>query len=350
MQQAAALRESESMFRRVIEASADGIVMLDATTPSGSRTPPRRSCSARRPRTSRGLPFGVDDRAGAASSSASSRPGAPSSSARSRPSGSGLPRSSSRSARRPSGGAASSSSRPFRRWRSSRSSSRTSRRSARRRSSSSRRRLGGRSVRDRRSRRRSAAVPPPARRSYADDPRRGRADRHPRVSGDPSRATFTDDDRHFLEGAARVLAESARRERAAAHQRRARGAGPPRAEDGEPRRARRRHRPRLQQPPHGDARAREPRAAPTRRTDSPAASTSKQIETTAQRAAELTNQLLAYAGKGRFVIERVDLSRLVEEMGAPAPHGDLAKTVASLRPRGRASRRSRATRRSSARS
>ena len=31
--------------------------------------------------------------------------------------------------------------------------------------------------------------------------------------------TFSDDDRHFLEGAARVLAESARRERAAAHQR-----------------------------------------------------------------------------------------------------------------------------------
>src|SRR5205823_3361316 len=33
-----------------------------------------------------------------------------------------------------------------------------------------------------------------------------------------------------------------------------------------------------------------------------------------KRAAELTNQLLAYAGKGRFVITRFDLSELVSEM------------------------------------
>jgi len=38
------------------------------------------------------------------------------------------------------------------------------------------------------------------------------------------------------------------------------------------------------------------------------------IETSAQRAAELTRQLLAYAGKGRFVIERVNLTTIVEEM------------------------------------
>ena len=38
------------------------------------------------------------------------------------------------------------------------------------------------------------------------------------------------------------------------------------------------------------------------------------IETAALRAAELTGQMLAYSGKGRFVIERLDLSRIVEEM------------------------------------
>lgn len=39
-----------------------------------------------------------------------------------------------------------------------------------------------------------------------------------------------------------------------------------------------------------------------------------QIELAARRAAELTNQLLAYAGKGKFVVEWVDLSRLAFEM------------------------------------
>jgi len=34
----------------------------------------------------------------------------------------------------------------------------------------------------------------------------------------------------------------------------------------------------------------------------------------AQRAAELTNQMLAYSGKGRFVVGPVDLSHLVEEL------------------------------------
>jgi PAS domain S-box-containing protein len=41
----------------------------------------------------------------------------------------------------------------------------------------------------------------------------------------------------------------------------------------------------------------------------------KQIELSAQRAAELCQQLLAYSGKGRFVIEPINLSELVEEMG-----------------------------------
>jgi PAS domain S-box-containing protein len=35
----------------------------------------------------------------------------------------------------------------------------------------------------------------------------------------------------------------------------------------------------------------------------------------AQRAADLTNQMLAYSGKGRFVVEPINLSRIVEEMG-----------------------------------
>jgi PAS domain S-box-containing protein len=40
------------------------------------------------------------------------------------------------------------------------------------------------------------------------------------------------------------------------------------------------------------------------------------IESAAQRAAELTRQLLAYSGKGRFVIESIDLSVLVRDMTA----------------------------------
>jgi PAS domain S-box-containing protein len=39
------------------------------------------------------------------------------------------------------------------------------------------------------------------------------------------------------------------------------------------------------------------------------------IDTAAQRAAELANQMLAYSGKGRFLIEPIHLSRLVREMG-----------------------------------
>lgn len=39
-----------------------------------------------------------------------------------------------------------------------------------------------------------------------------------------------------------------------------------------------------------------------------------QIQVSAKRAAELTKQMLAYSGKGRFIIEPLDLSKLVEEM------------------------------------
>ncbi|MBN1433461.1 PAS domain S-box protein [Candidatus Fermentibacterales bacterium] len=49
--------------------------------------------------------------------------------------------------------------------------------------------------------------------------------------------------------------------------------------------------------------------------DSPARKTVERIEKASLRAAELTNQLLAYSGKGKFVVEPIDLSSLVEEMG-----------------------------------
>ncbi|GAB4318251.1 MAG: hypothetical protein Kow0059_11620 [Candidatus Sumerlaeia bacterium] len=48
--------------------------------------------------------------------------------------------------------------------------------------------------------------------------------------------------------------------------------------------------------------------------DSPTRAHIEQIEASAQRAAELTRQMLAYSGKGRFVVEPVNLTRLVEEM------------------------------------
>ncbi len=48
--------------------------------------------------------------------------------------------------------------------------------------------------------------------------------------------------------------------------------------------------------------------------ESPARVHVEAIEKAARRAADLTNQMLAYSGKGRFVVERIDLNRLVEEM------------------------------------
>ncbi len=47
---------------------------------------------------------------------------------------------------------------------------------------------------------------------------------------------------------------------------------------------------------------------------SPALENIKRIETSAQRAAELCNQLLAYSGKGRFVIQPVNFNHIIEEM------------------------------------
>ncbi len=48
--------------------------------------------------------------------------------------------------------------------------------------------------------------------------------------------------------------------------------------------------------------------------ESPARRTVREIEKASLRAAEMINQMLAYSGKGRFVVLPINLSRLVEEM------------------------------------
>jgi PAS domain S-box-containing protein len=55
--------------------------------------------------------------------------------------------------------------------------------------------------------------------------------------------------------------------------------------------------------------------------------TIKDIETAALRAADLTKQMLAYAGKGRFVVQSVHLSQVVEEM-AILLHSVISKKAA----------------------
>jgi len=47
---------------------------------------------------------------------------------------------------------------------------------------------------------------------------------------------------------------------------------------------------------------------------SPAKSKLANIETAAQRAADLCQQMLAYSGKGKFIVQPIDLSKLVDEM------------------------------------
>lgn len=48
--------------------------------------------------------------------------------------------------------------------------------------------------------------------------------------------------------------------------------------------------------------------------ESPSRSPLREVERSAQRAAELVKQMLAYSGKGKFVVEELNLTRLVEEM------------------------------------
>lgn len=48
--------------------------------------------------------------------------------------------------------------------------------------------------------------------------------------------------------------------------------------------------------------------------ESPAVDNLKRIEEASARAADLAKQMLAYSGKGKFVVEHLDVSRLVEEM------------------------------------
>ncbi len=50
-------------------------------------------------------------------------------------------------------------------------------------------------------------------------------------------------------------------------------------------------------------------------TDSPARQNIEEVVSSAQRAADLANQLLAYSGEGKFVVETVNLSAVVKEMG-----------------------------------
>jgi two-component system, cell cycle sensor histidine kinase and response regulator CckA len=73
--------------------------------------------------------------------------------------------------------------------------------------------------------------------------------------------------------------------------------------------------------------------------DSPLRENIRAIETASRRAAEISHQMLAYSGRGRFVVERADLSRIVREMGRmlelPMPKGatlrlDLAENLPAV--------------------
>jgi len=60
--------------------------------------------------------------------------------------------------------------------------------------------------------------------------------------------------------------------------------------------------------------------------ESPVAENLQRIEQAAARAADLARQMLAYSGKGRFVVERIDLNHLLEEM-LPMLQASISKKV-----------------------
>jgi PAS domain S-box-containing protein len=66
--------------------------------------------------------------------------------------------------------------------------------------------------------------------------------------------------------------------------------------------------------------------------ETPAASNIKQIMTAALRATDLARQMLAYSGKGKFVIESLDLNILLEEMVNMLEVSISKKAVLQLRP------------------
>ncbi|MCA9638887.1 MAG: PAS domain-containing protein, partial [Myxococcales bacterium] len=59
----------------------------------------------------------------------------------------------------------------------------------------------------------------------------------------------------------------------------------------------------------------------------PAAQHLRQVLSASNRAAELTRQLLAYAGKGRYVVARIDLSDTVREM-RDLVHASVSRAIA----------------------
>jgi signal transduction histidine kinase/DNA-binding response OmpR family regulator len=306
MQQAAALRESESMFRRVIEASADGIVIVDAGDTVRLANSAAAELFGKTPEDMIGLPFGVESDSG-------------------------------RLVERelPTGRVVELGSVPTE-WLgtpaklvSMRETTERRRRLEQQAALSTLAQLALKQPDPEAFRTKAVALVEKTLRAEAcaivEKVEDGRWSLTADILGDESRIgvlairaapsrPFTDDDRHFLDGAARVLAESARRHRAAAHQRA--------LEDQV------RHAQKMESlgvlaggiahdfnnllmaiVGHASLGLAEVDGASAVRDHL------SQIEATAKRAADLTNQLLAYAGKGRFVIERVNLNRLVEEMG-----------------------------------
>ena len=63
--------------------------------------------------------------------------------------------------------------------------------------------------------------------------------------------------------------------------------------------------------------------------DSPGCDNLREIENASRRAAELCRQMLAYAGRGRLVVEPVDLSRLGAGAAPPAARLDLQEGAAA---------------------